>query len=432
MFDGGYITSPVLSPPLGAGGNGNSSANLPSGKAPRSLIDYTPEEAEDFAIQAQRVVALYRAEAAGGRVYSASGLIPLSAFIAYKGLIGSATKTIAALTAGGAAVYATRNYLLAPRYERIYTRAEAAIQCARSEYAVAEMAIGARHVPDDVHDAVEQAFTAADSELMKLDSMAKKAKVSIQPLRDQLTKARRDKWAADAYLEGGLRAHKAALFKAVHLIIAQANEQIAEDQPTIADDKALFGSAFTLPTSLRTPSATQTLALPSDTKYALDTDTQKTALQTQWNAAAQAIKTANDKVVLYVQAAQQFPPPQSIAGATNYGGCAYQQLTGVRPALTQPLTLGAADADSNQTFPVTTSTPVSVAISGGTPSSYAVAIADPPTAAGAIAPSAKIELRSGIAFVVVTVGSSTPKDRAFKVVVTDGTGTLKQFYVQPK
>ncbi|MFE5114329.1 hypothetical protein, partial [Streptomyces sp. NPDC056663] len=102
------------------------------------------------------------------------------------------------------------------------------------------------------------------------------------------------------------------------------------------------------------------------------------------------------------------------------------------PALTQPLTLGAADADSNQTFPVTTSTPASVAISGGTPSSYAAAIADPPTAAGAIAPSAKIELRSGIAFVVVTVDSSTPKDRAFKVVVTDGTGTLKQFYVQPK
>lgn len=429
MFDGGYITSPVSRPPFGAGGNGESPANLPSEKAPRSLIDYTPEEAEDFAIQAQRVVTLYRAEAAEGRVYSASALIPLSAFIAYKGLVGSATKAIAALTAGGAAIYATRNYLLAPRYERIYTRAEAAIQCARGEYAVAEMAIGFRRVPDLVRDAVEQAFTNADGELTKLDPMARAAKVSIQPLRDQLNQARRDKWAADAYLEGGLRAHKAALFKAVHLIIAQANEQIAGDQPTIADDKALFGSAFTLPTSLHTPSGMQTLAAPnSEQLYSA----QQSAFQLQWEAAAQAIKTANDKVVLYAHAAQQFPPPQSIAGAANYGGCTYQQLTGVRPALTPPLTVGAADADANQTFSVTASAPVSVALSGGTPSSYAAAIADPPAAGGASAPVAKIELRSGIAFVVVTVDSSTPKDRTFKVVVTDGAGTLKQFYVRPK
>jgi len=409
----------------------------------QSLIDYEPEEAPQFAQDTQKVLATLRQEAASGRIYSATGLIPLAGLIAYKSFTQSGSANIAALIFGGGALYGAREYALAPRFEKIYSRAEAAIQCTRAEYAVAKLSVDVREIDPGLAAQVATSIAQAKESVAKVETTSTRIALS-----GVLSMYQQKKLVADAYLDGPLRQQKALLFKAVLLIIAQANRQIVDDQPTIAEDRSLFGGAFSsagLPVKPPATDFTQPQFLANFAEAPLKKD--GTEMGTQNAAPVDTEKVKNEKGKIdraitdlklvekniqdYVSAANAYPPAANMTFQSNYAGCAYEQVSGSRVALGQPfgppLSLGANDADQGKTFELTAAGTVLVPISGGTPQ-YLVSIARI-SGTGSDLPSARItSLATGA---VVEIGNASVRENGeFQVYVRDSAGALKQFKIK--
>ncbi|MGG1948266.1 glycoside hydrolase family 75 protein [Trinickia sp. NRRL B-1857] len=425
-LQGGYVTSNY--------------GDLPRG----SLISYGPDEAAEFAVHAQQVVAQMRAQAAQGRIYSESGLIPLAALIAFEGFRRGSGIGIAAMAAGGGAVYGVREYVLAPRYERIYSRAEAAIQCARTTYAVATAPALERRLALASGEAAQHALTSASDALGKTKTILLRLGVddnlqstaSAEEWLDDLY-AQKSQW--DAYIEAPLSQQNALLFKAVHLIIAQTNQQIADDQPTIQEDRSLIGGAFKVsgvqPAGRQPQNAPPSITVPEKLASALaaaSAPATASHFEQQRETANEALLAADTAVRLYIATAKKITSSSTTYGPADYSGCAYQQLTGTRPAIAPPMELGVNDADSNTTKTTVVGRTVSVTISGGTAPIVASLLDEPQkdqSGAALPVPQPRVESLSTGPVVRVDIPIGTP-DESYTVIVKDAAGTLKQFVVR--
>lgn len=397
-----------------------------------SISYYEPEEGWQFAQATSQVLQALRLEASRGRIASAGGLIPLTAIIGYKTVRNQSPNAIAALLATGAAVYGTRDYILAPRYERIYSRAEKAVNCAIGEYAAAQTSGGPRILPERV-----RAYAALRALNYQIKQIENSYGADAENYREELAYLTSVANATDIYANGPMYAQSGLLYKAVLRIISQANQQIADDQPNLAEDKALFGAQFAKSNAPSVPATSGVLKQFEQSEQLLTVGPAVTpgaaavTVTEEERKRIKALKPVNDAlkmsyeaVTKYTESSKKALPPPPLTYAANYDACVYEQIAGARPPLLRPLTLGANDADQGTSKSVSDSKPVWVAVSGGV-GNIVASVLNPPEKNP---PIARVMSTATGPVVQVTVDANTPAN-TYEIIVKDDAGTMKQFSV---